>query len=185
MDVTSGKKERSNLFQIAMEFQAQGNTVFRRLIAVTLFAATSVVAADPPIVPVTVCEITADLAAHEGKEVAVLGRYSYRRDGRWIGEDACEPAAKLPPVLWLTEDSTSAPKPPGDFELDVAALNKKFAALVKHSSLGKFHFGNPEYDRWAVVYGRVVARKGGAAHKAPADLLFRGNGVVIFLTTEQ
>jgi hypothetical protein len=144
-----------------------------------------VVAADPPLTPVTVCEVAADLAAHEGKEIAVLGRYSFRRDGRWIGEDACEPAAKVPPMLWLTEDSAAAPKPPGDFELDVPSLNKKFADLVRHSTLGKFRFGNPEYDRWAVVYGRVVARKGDAARKAPAELLFRGNGVVIFLTTEQ
>ena len=150
-----------------------------------LLAAASAVAADPPITPVTVCEITADLAAHEGKDLAVLGRYSFRRDGRWIAEDSCDPAGKIQPMLWLTEDSTSAPKPPGEFELDVATLNKKFASLVRHSSLGKFRFGNPEYDRWAVVYGRVVARKGDATHKAPADLLFRGNGVVIFLTTEQ
>jgi hypothetical protein len=168
-----------------MESRAQGRIIFRRLIALALLGAASVVAADPPITPVTVCEIAADLAAHEGKDVAVLGRYSYRRDGRWIAEDACEPAAKVQPMLWLTEDSTAAPKPPGDFELDVATLNKKFANLVHHSSLGKFRFGNPEYDRWAVVYGRVVARKGDAARKAPAELLFRGNGVIIFLTTEQ
>jgi hypothetical protein len=155
------------------------------LIAIVLLAAATAVAADPPITPVTVCEIASDLAAHEGKDIAVLGRYSYRRDGRWLGEDACDTSAKVPPMLWLTEDSVAAPKPPGDFELDVAILNKKFANLVRHSALGKFRFGNPEYDRWAVVYGRVVARKGDAARKAPADLLFRGNGVVIFLTTEQ
>jgi hypothetical protein len=159
--------------------------LIRRLIAFALLAAATVVAADPPLTPVTVCEVAADLAAHEGKEIAVLGRYSFRRDGRWIGEDVCEPAAKVPPMLWLTEDSAAAPKPPGDFELDVPSLNKKFANLVRHSTLGKFRFGNPEYDRWAVVYGRVVARKGDAARKAPAELLFRGNGVVIFLTTEQ
>jgi hypothetical protein len=168
-----------------MEIGLQGRTVFRHLFALALLMAASAVAADPPITPVTVCEITADLAAHEGKEVAVLGRYSFRRDGRWIGEDACDPAAKVPPMLWLTEDSATAPKPPGDFELDVPSLNKKFASMVKRSTLGKFRFGNPEYDRWAVVYGRVVARKGDAARRAPADLLFRGNGVVIFLTTEQ
>ena len=167
-----------------MEPWAQGRTVFRRLIALALLAAASVVAADPPITPVTVCEITADLAAHEGKEVAVLGRYSFRRDGRWIGEEACESARPVAPMLWLTEDSSSAPKSPANFELDVPALNKKFADMLRRTSLVKVRFGNPDYDRWAVVYGRVVARKGEAARKAPADLVFRGDGVVIFLTTE-
>ena len=142
-------------------------------------------AADPPIPPVTVCEILSDLAAHDGKDVAVLGRYSFRRDGRWIGEQACEPATAAPPVLLLAEDEFTGPKPPANFEFDAAMLNKKFAALTRHTSLGKFRFGNPEYDRWAVVYGRVVSRKGEAARKAPADLVFRGDGVVVFLTTEK
>jgi hypothetical protein len=144
------------------------------------------VAADPPLAPVTVCEVLADLAAHEGRDYAVLGRYSFRRDGRWIGEQTCGSAAAAPPpVLWLSEDASAAPRPPGSFELDAAALNKKFAEMVKHTALGKFRFGNPEYDRWAVVYGRVVSRKGEEGKKAPADLVFRGSGVVIFLTTEK
>jgi hypothetical protein len=117
--------------------------------------------------------------------VAVLGRYSFRHEGRWIGEQSCDPAVTVPPMLWLTEDSTDGPKPPPHFEFDAAALNKKFAALLHHTSLGKFRFGTPEYDRWAVVYGRVVSRKGDAAKKAAADLLFRGDGVVIFLTAEK
>uniref|UniRef100_Q01NM9 SPOR domain-containing protein n=1 Tax=Solibacter usitatus (strain Ellin6076) TaxID=234267 RepID=Q01NM9_SOLUE len=168
-----------------MKPRLQGIIVFRRVIMLALLAVASAAAADLPIRPLTVCEITADLAAHEGKDVAVLGRYSFRRDGRWIGEEACEPAAKTPPSLWLSEDSTTAPKPPGEFELDVPSLNRKFADLLHRTSLAKFRFGNPEYDRWAVIYGRVVPRKADAAHKASADLLFRGNGVVIFLTTEQ
>jgi hypothetical protein len=142
-------------------------------------------AADPPIPPVTVCEILADLPAHEGKDLAVLGRFSFRRDGRWVGEDACESSTTVPPILWLTEDSIGGPKPPANLEFDVAVLNKKFAAVTRHTALGKFRFGNPEYDRWAVIYGRVVARKGDAAKKAPADLIFRGDGVIVFLTTEK
>jgi len=143
------------------------------------------VAADPPISPVTVCEVLADLPAHEGKDFAVLGRYSYRRDGRWIGEQSCDPTSSAPPLLWLSEDSIDAPKTPANFEFDAAVLNKKFAALIKKTALGKFKFGNPEYDRWAVVFGRVVARKGDAVQRAPADLIFRGNGVIVFLTTEK
>jgi len=136
-------------------------------------------------VPVTVCEILANPSSLEGKDVAVLGRYSFRKDGRWIGEQSCGVNSTVPPLLWLTEDSAAGPKPPGDFELDAATLNRKFASLLKHTSLGKFRFGTPDYDRWAVVYGRLMLRKGSDAAKAPADLVFRGSGVVIFLTTDQ
>ena len=183
MGVTVRELERSNLFLRTMS-QVRG-TAIGRGIWLALILAAFATAADPPILPVTVCEIVADLPAHEGKDVAVLGRYSFRRDGRWIGEQSCEAATTVPPVLWLTEDSIDGPKPPANLEFDVAVLNKKFAGLTHHTSLGKFRFGNPEYDRWAVVYGRVVARKGDAAKKAPADLVFRGDGVIVFLTTEK
>jgi len=157
--------------------------VLLRLHTLALLAAAFGVAADPPIPTVTVCEVLADLPAHEGKDVAVLGRFSFRRDGRWIGEQSCEAANGAPPQLWLTEDSAAGPKPPANFEFDSQVLNKKFAAMAKRTALGKFKFGTPEYDRWAVVYGRVVARKDDK--KAAADLVFRGDGVIVFLTTER
>jgi hypothetical protein len=155
-----------------------------RAVALFCLLPVSAAAADA-IAPMTVCEIMDNLAAHDGKEVAVLGRYSFRKDGRWIGEQACNPSATAPPTLWLAEDSVAAPKPPGNFGLDAATLNRKFADIVKHTVLGKFRFGTSDYDRWAVVYGRVVVRKGEDSKKAPADLIFRGSGVVIFLTTER
>jgi len=185
MDVTNREFERSILFLRTISHRIPGNTVIGRSISLALLATAFAVAGDPPIPPVTVCEILADLPAHEGKDVAVLGRYSFRRDGRWIGEQSCEPAIAVPPVLWLTEDEFTAPKPAGNLAFDAAVLNKKFAALARRTSLGKFRFGQPEYDRWAVVYGRVVSRKGDAAKKAPADLVFRGDGVIVFLTTEK
>jgi hypothetical protein len=155
----------------------------RRLISLSLLLCAFAAASDPPpLAPVTVCEILADLPAHEGKNYAVLGRYSFRRDGRWIGEDACGSA---PGTLSLNEDP-SAPKPPGDLDLDTTVLNKKFAEMVKRTVLGKFKFGTPEYDRWAVVFGRVEARKAeDHSRKTAADLVFRGSGVVVFLTTER
>ena len=171
-----------------MSLRVQGNTAIGRCVVLALFLAAFATAADPPILPVTVCEVLADLPAHDGKDVAILGRYSFRRDGRWIGEESCDPATNVPPMLWLTEDATDGPKPPANFEIDATALNKKFAGLVRHTSLGKFRFGNPEYDRWAVVYGRVVSRasrKADAPQKTAAELIFRGNGVVVFLTTEK
>ena len=162
--------------------KAPGKPVLRRWIWCAVLGAASASAADPPVVPVTVCEVLADLPSHDGKSVAVLGRYSFRRDGRWIGEEGCGPA---PATLALNEDSGAAPRPPGNFELDAAALSKKFGEMVKHTALGKFRFGTPEYDRWAVVYGRVVTHKVEDGRKAPAELVFRGSGVVVFLTTEK
>jgi hypothetical protein len=157
--------------------------MFLRALALISLVAASLWAADP-ITPITVCEILADPSAHDGKDVAVIGRYSFRKDGRWMGEESCGSSVATP-VLWLTEDSAAGPKPPADFELDASVLNRKFAEIVKHTALGKFRFGTQDYDRWAVVYGRVVLRKGSESAKAPAGLIFRGSGVVIFLTTER
>lgn len=136
--------------------------------------------ADAPIVPYTVCEILGDLTRFADNPVAALGRYSFRGDGRWLSEQGCG-EAENPPVLWLTEDGKEGPKAPNSFELDGSLLNHKFAELRKTTALGKFRFGSPDYDRWAVVYGRVEARKGDAAKKAPAELVFRGDGVVVYL----
>ena len=110
---------------------------------------------------------------------------------RWLHADARllvpqkhDHAIAAPPELWLTEDHKDGPKPPESFDLDGAALQRKFADLRKRTTLGKFRFGTPDYDRWAIVYGRVEARKGDASKKAPADLVFRGDGVVVFLRNE-
>jgi hypothetical protein len=156
-------------------------------LAATASACLFATAADPPVpalTPVGVCDVLRDLPGMEGKEVAVVGRYSFRADGRWMSEQACDAPAATPPELWLQEDAREAPKPPGQFEIDNLALRRKLAEISRHTSLGKFRFGTPDYDRWAVVYGRVSARKGEDSKKAPANLLFRGSGVVIFLTLD-
>src|SRR5215475_10967634 len=149
--------------------KAPGKAVLQRWVWCGILSVALAAAADAPVVPMTVCEVLADLPSHEGKNIAVLGRYSFRRDGRWIGEEGC---GSSPAMLALSEDSAAAPRPPGNFEIDAAALNKKFAEMVKHTALGKFRFGTPEYDRWAVVYGRVAAHKD-AGGRAVAELVFR------------
>jgi len=113
--------------------------------------------------------------------VAVLGRYSFRQDGLRLDEQACD-GISGPAVLWLNEDTKNAPKPPANFAFDGAALNQKLSNLQKHTSLTKFRFGSPDYDRWAVVYGKIERRVGEAAKKAAANLVYRGDGVVVFLT---
>lgn len=138
--------------------------------------------ADGAIVPVTVCEVVRDLAQYQDKVVAVLGRYSFRQNGRWLAEQACEDQPPSGPMLWLVEDAKDGPKPPSDFEIDATTLERKWADMRKRTSLAKFRFGTPDYDRWAVVYGRVETRRGETSKTATADLVFRGDGVVVFLT---
>jgi len=155
------------------------------MLLVGAWACTVTMGADPPATPLGVCEVLRDLPAAEGKDLAVVGRYSFRADGRWMSEQSCvDAAAATPPELWLVEDSKDAPKLPEHFEIDGVVLHKKLAEIERHTSLGKFRFGTPDYDRWALVYGRVEARKGDSAKKAPANLLFRGSGVVVFLSAE-
>jgi hypothetical protein len=142
------------------------------------------ISADPPIVPLGVCEVLRDLPALEGKNLAVLGRYSFRENGRWVGEQSCSPPVTVPLQLWLVEDAKSGPKPPEDYQLDGVVLLRKLTDLQRRSPLGHFRFGTPDYDRWAVIYGRVEARKGEDARKYAANLVIRGDGLIIKLTPE-
>ncbi|MGB7760307.1 MAG: hypothetical protein WBL61_10790 [Bryobacteraceae bacterium] len=141
-------------------------------------------AADPPLAPVGVCEVLRDLASWDNKNAAVVGRYSFRPTGRWVSEQICAPGATDPPQLWIVEDDKDGPRPPERFEFDAAAVRLKLAAITRHTALAKFRFGTPGYDRWAVIYGRVAARKGDDAKQAPANLVIRGAAVVLFLNAE-
>jgi hypothetical protein len=133
----------------------------------------------------TVCEVLHDLPAQQGKNLAVFGRYSFRTTGRWVSEQACTPALEGTPELWLVEDLKDAPHPPADFEIDGVSLHRKFTEILKHTALGKFRFGTPDYDRWAIIYGRVEGRKGDDAKKAPANLIIRGSGVIVYVTPDE
>jgi hypothetical protein len=155
--------------------------VFRVLAVVITGCAAAHCADDALVVPLTVCEVVADLPARDGKIVAVIGRYSFRATGRWMGEQAC-PTPGPTPELWMVEDAKDGPKPPEHLNLDSAALKSKFALVQRRSTLVNFRFGTSDYDRWAVVYGRVERRTPDATHKAPANLVFRGSSVIIVIT---
>ena len=152
-------------------------------------------AASPPVEPATVCEILAEPAQFNGKTVAILGRYSFRGNGRWISEDGCE--RKLtsgeytwPNVVWLALDAKAAPEVPLVLEIDGVTAAQKLKHIQLHTNLREFRFGSSDYDRWAVVYGRVEVRPQltgskpngfGLQNAAPAQLLIRGDGAIVFL----
>jgi hypothetical protein len=154
-----------------------------RAAALALFLCAVARSADDPIVPLSVCEVLRDLSSRQGKDVAVIGRYSFREDGSWVSEQVCDPANQRPPQFWLVEDSNGGPKLPENFILDAAAIRRKLADIGKRTSLGKFRFGTPDYDRWAVIYGRVEPGKDGDK-KASGNLVIRGSGVVVFVQPE-
>ena len=86
-----------------------------------LCVAVALLASEAPLKPVRVCEVLADLSARDGKVVAVLGRFSFRENGRFLGEDACDPTpAAGPSVLRVVFDPKSAPPLPARLELDAA-----------------------------------------------------------------
>jgi hypothetical protein len=142
-----------------------------------------------PLKPITVCEVIENLKEYDGHAVAVLGRFSFRTDGRWISEDECYTAAgsehqTQPATLWLSYAPQTAPRITGGYQLDGALIAEKLQLIKKHTSLKQFRFGTPDYDRWAVVYGEIrvdnkpVSR---ARRDAPAELFFAGDGYVMFL----
>ena len=129
--------------------------------------------------PVPVCAATTNWKDYDSKVIAVLGRYSFRetgpRKGRWLEQEGCE-GKSLPSMIVLSLDTQTAPKPPDQISIDETALEKKIVEMRRHTSLGKFRFGSPDYDRWAVVIGRMERRG-----EEDFRLTYRGDGAVFFL----
>lgn len=140
-------------------------------------------AAEAPLVPFTVCEVMLNLPAYAGKSVAVLGRYSFRKTGRYISQEACGPEGKAR-RMDLVEDPATAPRPADEYTVDGPSLDRKVADLRSRTALGKFRFGTPEYDRWTVIFGRIEKREATPDKEAGIDLIFRGSGAIIFLTPD-
>ena len=92
-------------------------------------------------------------------------------------------------MLWLTEDATDGPKPPANFEFDAAVLNKKFAgahAPHRRSASSASAIRSTTAGLWSTAaWSRGCPAKAMRPQKAPAELVFRGNGVIVFLTTEK
>jgi hypothetical protein len=136
-------------------------------------------AAEPSLDPVRVCEATTNWKDYESKPVAVLGRYSFReagpQKGRWLDEEGCD-GGKLRTAIRLTLDVQTAPKPAYEVAIDQPALEKRLSEIRQHTTLGKFRFGSADYDRWAVVIGRMERRG-----EEDFQLTYRGDGAVFFL----
>ncbi len=108
----------------------------------------------------------------------LLGRFSFRDYGRFLSEKGC--------VLHLMFDSKNGPLPPAAFSVDTGATDRKLAAVRKSTNLATFRFGSSDYDRWALVYGRVepaAPEKHGNREfdDASGEVLCHGQTLLIFL----
>jgi hypothetical protein len=139
-----------------------------------LFCCLAVFATEPALEPVSVCDALDHLPDFQGKAVALVGRYSFRKEGRWLDQEACGGNGKRG-MVWLTLDSKSAPKPPESVSINEVTLERILAAMKQHTSLGKFRFGSPDYDRWAVMFGRLET---GSDQKT--QLVYRGDGAIFY-----
>lgn len=126
----------------------------------------------PPFKPVTVCEVLANPAQFDGKNLLVLGRSNQTFEGHWLAEDDCGTKLTMagrtwPNSVWLECCRTPAPDPPsGTLAIDKDALDQKLQQVRQTTQL-RYHLSlvtSPDekagarrevMDDWAVAYGRL------------------------------
>lgn len=133
----------------------------------------------------TVCEAIKNLQDVEGKPLAIVGRLSVRSEGRWISEENCSGSESegKPVLIPLAYDAKEAPRVKTGWEVSGSTMRDKLALVRRWTKLASFPFGTSDYDRWAVVYGRLRLPAGAgeakaASGKPAAELLFAGDGYV-------
>jgi hypothetical protein len=84
--------------------------------------------------------------------VLIAGRISKRGNRRYIGEDGCDGGGR---ELSIQFDAANGPMPPDSFGVSTAEVKRKFDTIIPHTALREFRFGTGEYERWAMVLGRV------------------------------
>jgi hypothetical protein len=155
----------------------KGPMLTSRTALIVFFCAGLLAAAEKLPQPSTVCEIVKETG--DGKVVLAVGRFSFRKEGSFLSQESC---SGKPAVLWLADDSKSAPRVPPVLELDGKAVDEKLGLIKQTTTLRRFRFGSPDYDQWAVVYGAV---KKDEKQTPPLRLLIRGDGAIVFLTPEE
>jgi hypothetical protein len=132
-------------------------------------------AAEPAVQVVRVCEALQDISSYAGNK----------------------PKPEGTSVLRVAFNAQTAPKPPQPMIVDEGAVFRKLKQIKASTALRQFRFGSQDYDRWAIVYGRLDPAKPSEPQaqtpapakdglgSSPADLICRGEGVILFLDDSQ
>ena len=172
----------------------RSGVLLHRLFMTVCLSGARLYAPEAPLPVVRVCDILRDLPSYHGKNVAIVGRFSYRDEGRFVSEKTCDSikseARTDPAAILVLYDSKSAPKPPHDLYFDRNLVDKQLELIRRQTSLASFRFGSQDYDRWAVVYGRIEMNKDSAPRSkpasnqfepAPARIICASSSMVVFL----
>jgi len=145
-------------------------------------------AAEDSLPVVRVCDVLRDLPSYYGKVAAVVGRFSYREEGKFLSEKTCDSMKSEghadPAAILVVYDAKSAPKPARDLYFDRSLIDKELELIRRHTSLASFRFGSQDYDRWAVVYGRIEMNKDSAAGSKPLRNEFQPAAARIICTSK-
>jgi hypothetical protein len=112
----------------------------------------------PPelIVPVRVTEAVRDLEKLSGKMVAIIGRFSFRESGRYLSERPCDgDSGAEERVIRVGFETAARSASITRVEFDGGAVRRELAAVKRCNTLKKIRYGSTEYERWAMVYGRI------------------------------
>jgi hypothetical protein len=164
------------------------------VLAAAFFLNSALAAAEASVQVVRVCDVIRDLPSYVGKVVAIVGRLSYREEGRFISEETCEgsktgnlASSNVIPVFF---DIKAAPKPLESSSIDPNLVYKELEIIKRRTALANFRFGSEDYDRWAVAYGRLEMMKdpsprpknsGKKLAPTPARLICASASTIVFL----
>lgn len=116
-----------------------------------------------------VCEILGNRSFYNGKEVAIVGRWSATDEGFWLKEK-CDNQTKTGDYIWQNMVAlTYEPSSPSAFTIDRKADKSVFQKRIKE--LKERLKTSNDNTTWAIVYGRIET-----AEELQTVVMADGNG---------
>lgn len=133
------------------------------------------------VIPVRVSEAVRELDKLSGKMVAIIGRFSFRETGRYLSERPCEGGQGGDErVIRVTFETAARSASITRVEFDGGAVRRELATVKRCNTLKKIRYGSTEYERWAMVYGRLEQPRKSEEAAPPPDKEFPNVAASVF-----